>query len=208
MDKVGGNSWITTFTGTRVFPHDPDPDTIHVHDIAHSLSLICRWGGHALEFYSVAEHSVRVGELCFSLALANGMSPKKARIAALLGLVHDATEAYVGDCVRPLKEVTRIETPRGLETFREMEDHLYGKIEEGLRLPKLTPEYKKIIKQADDILLVTEARDIQHGADWDYWEPPEPMPDVIQTMTHKEAKQAFLDAYTYYWYSTQADLFD
>jgi hypothetical protein len=157
-------------------------------------------------FYSVAEHSVRVAELCFDLAVDKGCDPPEARVIALLGLMHDATEAYVGDCVRPLKEVTRIETPRGLETFREMEDHLYSVIEEALQLPKLTKEYKKIVKQADDIALVTEARDIHHGADWDYWDPPEPSAGKIEPLDWKTAGKLFLDTYTYYWYMTQLDI--
>jgi hypothetical protein len=68
----------------------PTPDMICIEDIAHALSNICRFGGHSRLFYSVAQHSVLVAEL----------GPIRLRKEALL---HDATEAYVGDVIKPLK---------------------------------------------------------------------------------------------------------
>ena len=68
----------------------PNPDDIRIEDIAHALSNQCRFAGHAREFYSVAEHSVHVSQLCL---------PEHA----LWGLLHDASEAYLVDLPRPLK---------------------------------------------------------------------------------------------------------
>lgn len=83
-------SWMHTFTGRRFYPLDPRPEDVDPVDIAHALSLICRYGGHTTRFYSVAEHCV---------LLSHAVAP----VHALWALLHDATEAYVGDMVRPLK---------------------------------------------------------------------------------------------------------
>ena len=53
---------VETFSGRYVNVKSPDPDTIHLTDIAHALSNICRYGGHCKHFYSVAQHSVFCAE--------------------------------------------------------------------------------------------------------------------------------------------------
>ncbi len=100
-DRKG--DWMQTFTGKQFWPVDPRVDEICIEDIAHSLSLQCRFGGHCLRFYSVAEHSVLVSQ---SL-------PGQFK---LWGLLHDAAEAYVLDVVRPLKPY--------LPGYREIEDRV------------------------------------------------------------------------------------
>lgn len=74
---------------------NPKPDQFTFYDIAGALSKICRFGGQIERFYSVAEHSAH----CAWVAQADGLS-LKTRAALLL---HDAAEAYIGDCVKPLK---------------------------------------------------------------------------------------------------------
>jgi len=83
-------SWIQTYTGKCFHPREPGPDDFDIRDVAHALSLLCRFNGHCRTFYSVAEHSVRVSRIC-------------PPAAALWGLLHDLGEAYVGDLPRPLK---------------------------------------------------------------------------------------------------------
>ncbi len=83
-------NWMQTFTGRRFYPLDPRPEDINILDIAHALSMQCRYNGHVRKLYSVAEHCVLVSRL---------VAPEHA----LWALLHDATEAYVGDMIRPLK---------------------------------------------------------------------------------------------------------
>src|ERR1039457_118422 len=90
MDSFDG--FIGTFSGLRFWPLDPNPEKILIDDIAHALAHQCRFGGHASRFYSVAEHSVHVSRLC---------PPEDA----LWGLLHDASEAYLVDLPRPLKQL-------------------------------------------------------------------------------------------------------
>jgi 5'-deoxynucleotidase YfbR-like HD superfamily hydrolase len=83
-------SWIQTYQGGCFEPFNPHPDQIHIRDIAHALALTCRFTGHCLDFYSVAQHSVMVSQI---------VSHKHA----LAGLLHDASEAYLTDVASPIK---------------------------------------------------------------------------------------------------------
>lgn len=79
-----------TFTGKVLDPLDLSPNDIDIQDVAHSLSNICRYGGHTKEFFSVAQHSVLISRAV----------PKRLARPALL---HDGSETYVGDMVSPIK---------------------------------------------------------------------------------------------------------
>lgn len=81
---------IRTFSGIYIDPLNPKPELINIEDIAHALSMQCRFGGHLPRFYSVAQHSVMVADL---------VDPEN-KLAALL---HDASEAYLLDIPRPVK---------------------------------------------------------------------------------------------------------
>nr|WP_246422957.1 phosphohydrolase [Mycoplana azooxidifex] len=72
---------------------DPRPEDVCIEDIAHALSLLCRYAGHCTTFYSVAEHS---------LLVESKMKTDDARMR-LGALLHDAAEAYLVDIPRPLK---------------------------------------------------------------------------------------------------------
>ena len=92
-DQRIGN-WMQTQSGRAYWPTDPRIEDIDIVDIAGALSRICRFGGHlkdCYDHYSVAEHCIHVSRLV-------------PREHALAGLLHDATEAYTGDVVRPLKQ--------------------------------------------------------------------------------------------------------
>jgi len=82
--------WFLTFTGRQFYPLDPCPEDIDIHDIAHHLSLICRFNGACRVFYSVAQHCCIVSD-----ALAR---PYKLR-----GLLHDGTETYFGDMIKAIE---------------------------------------------------------------------------------------------------------
>lgn len=88
-------TWTQTYTGHQFDILDPDPDRIHIADIAHSLALTCRFGGHTARPYSVAQHSV----------LVSHMVPEKYALHALL---HDAAEAYILDFPAPWKQLVKI----------------------------------------------------------------------------------------------------
>jgi 5'-deoxynucleotidase YfbR-like HD superfamily hydrolase len=127
---------MQTYTGRQFFPLDPRDEDIDELDIAHALSLICRYGGHVDTFYSVAEHSVLVSEAV----------PEEF---ALVGLLHDAAEAYVGDMVRPLKAT--------MTTYRAAEDRLLGMIMEKYGLPfNFGYDLPRKVKEVDNRILLDE----------------------------------------------------
>jgi len=87
-ERIG--DWMQTYTGRQFWPLDPRPEEVDIEDIARSLAHQCRYAGHVRRHYSVAEHSFHI---------AAAVPPE----AALWGLLHDATEAYLVDVPRPVK---------------------------------------------------------------------------------------------------------
>ena len=138
--------WFISPSGKRLHVLEPRPEQIDIEDIASSLSKICRFGGMTRSFYSVAEHSVMVSHL---------VPPE----LALVGLLHDATEAYLGDVIRPLKQQ--------LYEYRRIEGLWAEAIGErfGVEPEKLPPG----VKQADGIAVVTERRDLMHPNAMEGW---------------------------------------
>jgi hypothetical protein len=98
---------IRTYSGRMVNPLDLKPDDIDIIDIAHSLSNICRYGGHGLFNYSVAQHSVLLALMAPRMIGAD--SPDEAMWLMRAFLLHDACEAYIGaDIVTPVKRALGI----------------------------------------------------------------------------------------------------
>jgi len=164
-------SWIQTYLGRQFFPLDPNWQAVDIHDIAHALSNLCRYGGHTESFYSVAQHSVLVSLAC---------DPQDA----FYGLLHDASEAYLVDVPRPIKH------SNGMAAYREAENALEHAIAIAFGLPREMPPS---VKRADNILLVTEQRDLMKSlpAPWTDC-GVEPLAEEIQPWLPQEAKARFL----------------
>lgn len=95
MERIIGKpietvSSLMTISGKFIDMLDPDPDVFDIEDIAHSLANQCRFGGHSSVYYSVAQHC----------CLCSVLVPNHLKLTALL---HDATEAYLVDIPKPLK---------------------------------------------------------------------------------------------------------
>ena len=115
--------YLQTVSGRWVNPFDPDPEQLDAGDIARALANQCRFGGHSRVFYSVAQHSVIVSEL-----VEQRGGDAEDVFAALM---HDATEAYLGDMPHPLKH----RSPLGA-AFKEAEQHLEAAIREHFRIKR------------------------------------------------------------------------
>lgn len=89
------DDYITTWTGIRFNFSEPTPEQINLEDVAHSLSMQCRYNGHCSKFYSVAEHCVLIARWVYLTT--------RSRQLALEALFHDASEAYLCDIPRPVK---------------------------------------------------------------------------------------------------------
>lgn len=139
--------WIQTNSGERFEFMDPRPLTILLEDIAAALSKLCRFTGQCNKFYSVAEHSYRVSLLV----------PDEDAFA---GLMHDASEAYLGDLSTPVKSVCN--------DYRLLEETVATAIYQRFRLPVELPSS---VKDADARICATEARLLYEELDpgWSVW---------------------------------------
>jgi len=165
------SAFMTTYTGKRVHFLELTPDEVDIRDIAHHLSLLCRFTGACRWFYSVAEHSIRVAELV----------PTELRLSALL---HDATEAYINDISRPVKYSHKLDST---------EAAIMSVIVDKYSINPTAPE----IKEADNVLLATEARDLMPNTDC--WAPmPDPLPTKILPMIDRTAEITFLFRFQLY----------
>lgn len=133
-------SCIKTYSGVMFDPLAPETEKIHIGDIAHSLSMLCRANGHFRSFYSVGQHSLN----CMAEAAARGHSPR-VQLACLL---HDASEAYLSDVTRPVKQ----EIPKYLEIEGPLQDAIWRKY---LDKPLNREEYAQVFA-IDDAMLYHE----------------------------------------------------
>ena len=131
---------IRTFTGRYVNPTQPKDADICIEDIAHALSQQPRFGGHLPVFYSVVQHSI---------AVANDL-PTEHKLA---GLLHDASEAYLIDVPRPVKEQ--------LTGYKEIENLLMEEIAQ--RFKFAWPMHSQV-KEADERALVWEWHNLMLGS--------------------------------------------
>lgn len=136
MRRLNAEASIQTASGIYFHLVEPRVDDVSILDIARALSQINRYTGHTRVAYSVAEHSVRASKLV-------------DHSYALIALLHDAHEAYVGDMSRPLKAL--------LPAYREIEQGVQRVVLEAFGLPAWIPTQ---VHWADRYMLAWERRDL------------------------------------------------
>lgn len=165
--------WILTATGRSFDLLCPGEGDIAIEDIAHALSMLCRFNGHTWTHYSVAQHCVHVSEIVEDEH-------------ALVGLLHDAAEAYVGDMSSPLKAM--------LTEYQALELVVLGAVFRTFGLPLALPA---AVRHADLVLLASERRDLlpKGGGAWSILDGIEPLPWPIQPWSPEVARRAFLQRF-------------
>ena len=187
-------TYIVTYTG-KVFEFmNPKPEMVCIEDIAHALANICRYTGHIKQFYSVAQHCV---------LMANADLPGDP----LVRLLHDATEAYIGDLASPWKGLLLVDVPQkepvksrfpfigNLDTVKLFEQRLEVVIGMALRVD-LSPNPE--IKLGDTRMFWTEVRDLMPKMPEDFeWGPPrmQPLDAKIVPWNPVTAEGMFLSTY-------------
>lgn len=164
--------WMQTFTGRQFYPLSPRSEDVDPADIAHALSMLCRYNGHVDRFYSVAEHCVLMSE---------AVAPE----FALHALLHDASEAYLGDMIRPLK----LFMPEYKAAEVEVEVAIAARF--GLTTSDMPPE----VKDADTRILLTERAALMSAEKPQRWaqDDLEPLDVTITGWLPAEAEARYID---------------
>ena len=163
---------MTTYSGRLIEYANPNPDNIVIEDIAWHLARINRFNGATRYGYSVAAHSVMV-------------SRRVPAGHAVLGLLHDAQEAYLNDLNPGLKEIC--------PEYRVLESRFWAIIAKKFNLPEEIPTE---VKEIDRKVAAWESQILQP------WPPawaqlvPLPEPDfTIPIYNECHAEQHFLARY-------------
>lgn len=151
----------------------PGSSSFTIEDIAHGLAHTCRYAGQCRDFYSVAEHSLHVSNVC-----------EEGKLEALL---HDAAEAFIGDVTRPLKQL--------LPEYKRIEKAVERAVIERFGLTMPAPAD---IKEADLRVLAAEQAQIMapSTSEWARTSRIYPAPIRVEFMPPRVAKKAFLRRYS------------
>lgn len=168
--------WIQTYTGRAFWPLDPCDYEVNIVDIAHALAMQCRFGGHCVQFYSVAEHSVNI-----ATELARLGQPAEV---CLWGLLHDASEAYLVDLPRPVK--------KNVPEYSAIEKRVMACV---CRVYGLDTQEPGIVKEIDRRMLATEAKQLMRCPPMQWESPAEPLPIRIECWSPGIAKNKFLELF-------------
>ncbi|WP_079415642.1 hypothetical protein [Thiomonas intermedia] len=136
---------LLTNSGIDVRPGQVDPAAVHIEDIAHALSLRCRFLGHTRIHYSVAQHCLLVARIL------DGMDAP--RDAILCGLMHDAHEAYVGNVPTSIKILLGT-------AWSDVELQAEAAVLTATGLTHSMMDWRDLIRHVDRIALATERRDL------------------------------------------------
>lgn len=132
--------WTMTYSGEHFDLINPQVEQVKLVDIAHALSLECRFAGHTRYFYSVAQHSL----LGAYKMREDGLSDR----LQLLFMLHDATETWYRDIPRPLKAL--------LPEYVELEAKAEKVVWEAFCIEEPTEDEWAIVKHYDNMMLSNE----------------------------------------------------
>jgi 5'-deoxynucleotidase YfbR-like HD superfamily hydrolase len=165
-------TWIQTWGGRQFWPMDARPEEVFIDDIAWMLAQQNRWKGATMTPISIAQHSVIVSRLCHP-------------DYALQGLLHDATEAYLGDMASPVKSQ--------IPEFQLAEARLWRVIATRFGVPV---DLDASVKLADAVSLHTESRDLMRPPPVEWRSKlPTPMEERIVPWSAQVSATAFLERF-------------
>lgn len=172
---AAGLNWMHTSLGLRMYPEAPVHKSIAISDIANGLALICRYGGQGdvYKFYSVAEHSVLLAQYALE---------DVGSFAAMYVLLHDASEAYLGDLVPAVKNAVG-------SSYEALEDSITNAV---MHKYCRHHNFKHYAKTLDRRIVPTEkAALMRHPQPWPSDEA-DPLPVGIECWYPAQAKLRFL----------------
>ncbi len=196
MEEQRQGDWLPTASGAAMLPLDPRASEIRLEDVAIALSRSCRFTGHLKPeldgIYSVAQHARYVAVEVYLFVQQATHNAGVDTAAALFGLHHDDSEAYLNDIPRPLKKLPQF-TP-----YRMIEERVQSAIHEALIPPGLMilgSPWLSAVHDADMTVLATEARDLMAPPPrpWNPMPAPAPWRIPQELWLSRAAEKMYLD---------------
>lgn len=137
--------WVWTFHGHKFPVRNIRPEHIYIPDIAYQMASASRFTGCLdVDRYTVGMHSL---EVMWWIE-----KQSKDPLMKLMGLIHDAAEAYVADISTPFKRSGR------LGDYTTLCDEIMLAVSRHIGIPDMTDStMPDIVRRADAVLLNTEA---------------------------------------------------
>jgi 5'-deoxynucleotidase YfbR-like HD superfamily hydrolase len=184
------DKWIQTFNG-EYFPLEKiKGSAISIQDIAHHLSMLCRFTGATTRFYSIAEHCCHVSDRAYDITAGSSH-------VGMTALLHDGHEAYTGDLNTPIRSLPGMGRYNAL--CKEIQMHIHAQFS---RYCSITPMVMATIKDADLELLLTERNQLMRQAPhaWfiDTLRNLEELPIELEGWHPARAKAEFLTRFNAY----------
>jgi hypothetical protein len=167
--RLRPGDFMQTATGRKFWSMDPRADEVFIEDIAHALSMQCRYAGHCLRFYSVAEHCV---------LMARKLRWEGVDVA-LWALLHDGSEAYLVDVPRPVKPY--------LEGYKAAEAKVMAAICDRY---ELAHEMPAVVHDADNRIIADELVNLVK-MDW-HGKHDNPLGVELRYWTPEKAEEEFM----------------
>jgi 5'-deoxynucleotidase YfbR-like HD superfamily hydrolase len=179
MPKSDIGNYTLTYTGRQFDFLDPKRDSISIKDIAWALAHTPRWGGHTLEAYSVAQHSITVSYL---VGQDGGWEGPQ-----LYALLHDASEAYIADIPSPVKKF--------LPEYRTIEAKIQYAINHRFGVHDPTGLWSEMTANADVDAYRWEARDLLLDGGAGHIQPPSEDFPRLSPLCPEYAFEAFMETF-------------
>jgi hypothetical protein len=181
---AGSKEWLTTACGGSFDLCGQDERQVRINDIAAALAKQCRFNGASIGFYSVAQHSCVVADAL----------KRHGPMVQLLGLMHDAHEAYTGDIAAPVKRV--LGSVGAYNALLDLEETIQRTIHRAFRLPeKPSKQFRDLVAMADEAALATELRDVMAEPDRAWSLKAKPLPTPIIVWPWPKAEEKFLQKF-------------
>jgi len=176
---------IQSYSGIGVTPCELKPLQVSLEDIAHALSLKCRFTGHCEFHYSVAQHC---------LLGAEQLTDPTQKLAFML---HEVSEAYLPDIAAPIKSCVTIcpEKDKTPVSWQEIERQHTQVVLSTLGVSDITPHvYSDDVRTVDLRMLATERRDIMAPSAVNWNIPATAYPHfTIKESSWRDVKAQWLD---------------
>ena len=195
--RVRDGGWVQLCDGSPFWPLNPRIEDVRIEPIAYALSRISRFCGHTSgEPYSVAQHSVIVSEMVEAevrlnacCTLDHGPCTNCTRVAALTGLLHDASEFVLSDILNPVKQVD------SFVAYRVAEATLQQVIYSAFNLLGSHCQGAEVLDVVDRRVLSTELRDLMPAGAETGEDAVLPYERTIEPWPWREAERKFLDRF-------------